>query len=109
MQLEPTANPAIRWDETAHRISVPNDCLPKVFMAAALDFGDTVAGVHTRYKRPIAARLVLSARAVAYNESSVAFRGPVAAKATVLGNGDVVSRGATNININILSRSTAIN
>ena len=49
VQLEPTASPAIRWDEVAHRVSVPNSCLPGVFMAAALDFGDTVAGVHTRY------------------------------------------------------------
>lgn len=81
VQLEPTANPAIRWDETAHRISVPNRCLPRVFMAAALDFGDTVAGVHTRYKRPICARLALAAEAVAYNETSVYYTGPVAAAA----------------------------
>ena len=61
VQLEPTANPAIRWDETAHRISVPNECLPKVFMAAALDFGDTVAGVHTRCVL-VHLRLLTSAR-----------------------------------------------
>eukprot|EP00040_Diaphanoeca_grandis_P022019 m.117790 g.117790 ORF g.117790 m.117790 type:complete len:536 (-) comp28606_c0_seq3:337-1944(-) len=81
VQLEPTANPSIRWDETAHRISVPNECLPNVFMAAALDFGDTVGGVHTRYKKPIAARLTLAARAVAYNENNVDYRGPVASSA----------------------------
>lgn len=88
VQLEPTANPSIRWDETAHRISTPNPCLPKVFMAAALDFGDTVAGVHTRYKRPIAERLALSARAVAYNES-VYYTGPVAAAASTSPDGTV--------------------
>jgi hypothetical protein len=48
-------------------------------MAVALDYGDTVAGVHTRYKRPIAERLALSARGVAYSES-VYFSGPVAAE-----------------------------
>jgi hypothetical protein len=79
VQLEPTANPSVRWDETAHRISTPNTCLPRVFMAVALDYGDTVAGVHTRYKRPIAERLALSARGVAYSES-VYFSGPVAAE-----------------------------
>jgi len=83
VQLEPTANPSIRWDETAHRISTPNACLDNVFMAAALDFGDTVAGVHTRYKRPISARLALAARAVAYNETDVYYTGPIAHLATV--------------------------
>lgn len=90
VQLEPTANPAIRWDETAHRVSVPNPCLPGVFMAAALDFGDTVAGVHTRYKRPIAARLARSAAAVAYQESGVYFTGPVASTATASPDGTSV-------------------
>ena len=28
VQLEPTANPAIRWAEVAQRIDTPNDCLP---------------------------------------------------------------------------------
>lgn len=45
-------------------------------MAVAMDYGDTVGGVHTRYKRPIAARLALAARAVAYGETSLEYAGP---------------------------------
>lgn len=45
-------------------------------MAVAMDFGDTVGGVHTRYKKPIAARLALAARAVAYGETSLEYAGP---------------------------------
>ena len=78
VQLEPTGNPTIRWDEVAHRISTPNVCLQNVFMAAALDYGDTVGGVHTRYKKPIAARLARAARAVAYNQTDVYYRGKCA-------------------------------
>lgn len=93
VQLEPTANPSIRWVETASRISVPNECLPGVFMAAALDFGDTVAGVHTRYKKPIADRAVLAARAIAYGETGLSYSGPVAqvGSATILDDGKHLS------------------
>jgi hypothetical protein len=75
-----------------------------VFMAAALDYGDTIAGVHTRYKRPIAARLARSARAVAYNESGVYYTGPVADVATLATDGKSVtlkfkSVGAGGLNL----------
>jgi sialate O-acetylesterase len=62
-------------------------------MAAALDYGDTVAGVHTRYKKPIAERAVLAARAVAYGESGLSYSGPVAqaGSATIMNGGKYVS------------------
>ncbi|XP_019950841.2 sialate O-acetylesterase [Paralichthys olivaceus] len=71
--------PNIRWHQTADRGVVPNSRMPRVFMAVAMDLPDEFSPyytIHPRYKRDIAYRLSLGARAVAYNETDVHFLGP---------------------------------
>ncbi|XP_034459258.1 sialate O-acetylesterase [Hippoglossus hippoglossus] len=73
------AFPNIRWHQTADVGFVPNPRMPRTFMAVALDLPDEFSPYHTihpRYKRDIAYRLSLGARAVAYNETDVHFLGP---------------------------------
>jgi hypothetical protein len=55
--------------------------LPNVGMASAVDIGDAASpfwpgSVHPRYKQPVAARLALEARRIAYGESGLVTRGP---------------------------------
>ncbi|XP_035678566.1 sialate O-acetylesterase-like isoform X1 [Branchiostoma floridae] len=71
--------PAIRWHQTADYGYVPNPAMPNVFMAVAVDLVDPdspFGSIHPRYKEDVASRLVLGARAVAYNETDVVFQGP---------------------------------
>ena len=55
---------------------VPNDVVPKVFMAVALDLRDDPNGVHPRYKHDVGYRLSRSGLAVAYGQQ-VEFQGPI--------------------------------
>ena len=66
MQLEPSANPAIRWDEVAHRVSVPNSCLPGVFMAAVFLFYHYFDIILTAFFPPHASAKVTVTVAVLY-------------------------------------------
>ncbi|KAI8520060.1 hypothetical protein Bbelb_033170 [Branchiostoma belcheri] len=71
--------PAIRWHQTADYGYVPNPVMPNVFMAVAVDLVDPISpfgSIHPRDKQDVGSRLVLSARAVAYNEANVLFQGP---------------------------------
>lgn len=70
----------IRWAQTADYGYVPNERLKNVFMAVAMDLGDPTSpygSVHPRDKQDVGARLVLSARAVVYNDETVDFQGPL--------------------------------
>ena len=76
----------IRWAQTANMGYVPNDRLKNVFMAVAMDLGDPTSpygSVHPRDKQDVAARLVLSAKAVAYKDAAVDFQGPLALNANI--------------------------
>lgn len=76
----------IRWAQTANVGYVPNDRLRNVFMAVAMDLGDPdspYGSVHPRDKQDVAARLVLSAKAVAYNDEMEDFQGPLAESAEI--------------------------
>ncbi|XP_078688520.1 sialate O-acetylesterase-like isoform X2 [Branchiostoma floridae x Branchiostoma belcheri] len=71
--------PAIRWHQTADYGYVPNPVMPNVFMAVAVDLVDPNSpfdSIHPRDKQDVGSRLVLGARAVAYNEANVIFQGP---------------------------------
>ncbi|KAJ4942114.1 hypothetical protein JOQ06_011982 [Pogonophryne albipinna] len=73
------AYPNIRWHQTADTGFVPNPRMQKTFMAVAMDLPDEKSpygSIHPRDKQDVAFRLSLGARAVAYGEQDVAFRGP---------------------------------
>ena len=78
--------PVIRWAQTANYGYVPNERLQNVFMAVAMDLGDPTSpfgSIHPRDKQDVGARLVLSARAVVYKDSTVYFQGPLAESAKI--------------------------
>ncbi|XP_066541438.1 sialate O-acetylesterase isoform X2 [Hoplias malabaricus] len=71
--------PEIRWHQTADYGFVPNERMKKTFMAVAMDLPDRDSpwgSIHPRDKQEVAFRLVLGARAVAYEEKGVSFQGP---------------------------------
>ncbi|XP_071327684.1 sialate O-acetylesterase [Trachinotus anak] len=71
--------PNIRWHQTADFGFVPNQRMKRTFMAVAVDLPDQTSPygtIHPRDKQDVAYRLTLGARAVAYNEKDVPFRGP---------------------------------
>ncbi|XP_076000886.1 sialate O-acetylesterase [Genypterus blacodes] len=75
--------PNIRWHQTADTGFAPNPRMPKTFMAVAMDLPDETSPfgtIHPRDKQDVAYRLTLGARAVAYNEKGVNFRGPFPAR-----------------------------
>ncbi|CAH1793510.1 unnamed protein product [Owenia fusiformis] len=79
--------PHIRWAQTARIGYVPNDVMPKTFMAVAMDtpdFGHN--GIHPRFKRPVAERLVYGALHVAYGRHNVKHQGPFPTKYLRRGN-----------------------
>ena len=78
--------PKIRWAQTANYGFVPNERLQNVFMAVAMDLGDPdspLGSIHPRDKQDVGARLVLSARAVAYKDDTSYYQGPLADSATL--------------------------
>ncbi|XP_077050657.1 sialate O-acetylesterase isoform X2 [Siphateles boraxobius] len=69
----------IRWHQTADYGFAPNERMKNTFMAVAIDVPDQKSpwgSIHPEYKRDVAYRLVLGARAVAYGEKNVSFQGP---------------------------------
>ncbi|MCJ8733554.1 hypothetical protein PDJAM_G00224870 [Pangasius djambal] len=71
--------PEIRWHQTADYGFAPNERMKKTFMAVAVDLPDESSpwgSIHPRDKQDVAYRLVLGARAVAYEETGVSFQGP---------------------------------
>ncbi|XP_029428930.1 sialate O-acetylesterase isoform X2 [Rhinatrema bivittatum] len=79
--------PRIRWHQTADYGYAPNPKMPNTFMAVAMDLCDEKSpygSIHPRYKREVAYRLSLGARAVAYGEKDVIFQGPYPQKITVV-------------------------
>lgn len=84
--------PWIRWHQTFDIGYVPNDAVPKMFMAVALDLRDdpngfvwffyslfTVASsfsIHPRYKHDVGYRLSRAGLAIAYDKQ-IEFQGPI--------------------------------
>uniref|UniRef100_A0A8C5EK07 Sialate O-acetylesterase-like n=1 Tax=Gouania willdenowi TaxID=441366 RepID=A0A8C5EK07_GOUWI len=71
--------PELRWHQTADFGFVPNARMKKTFMAVAFDLPDEKSPygtIHPRDKQDVALRLLLGARAVAYNQKDVLFQGP---------------------------------
>ncbi|XP_078000939.1 sialate O-acetylesterase-like isoform X2 [Glandiceps talaboti] len=88
-----TGWPTIRWHQTADYGYVPNEKMPNVFMAVAMDLGDpqSPAGAqHPRYKQDVGYRLALAGRAIAYKESSVKYNGPFPTNITVWSLGSTI-------------------
>ena len=82
---------AIRWAQTASYGSVPNDAMPNVFMATAVDIGESrtpAGGPHVRDKEDVGRRLAL-----AYRDNFIRGDGPfytpgaIAASASALAAG----------------------
>jgi len=79
---ESTTNgfPVIRWHQTADVGVVPNDLMPDVFMATALDTFDAAdgypGGIHPRYKQIVAQRLAIAGLNVAYGMEEYPTSGP---------------------------------
>ncbi|CAF1273861.1 unnamed protein product [Adineta steineri] len=68
--------PMLRWQQTFNVGYVPNDVVPKVFMAVALDLRDDPNNIHPRTKLDVGYRLSRSGLAVAYGQK-VEFQGPI--------------------------------
>merc|ERR1712226_125221 len=71
--------PEVRWAQSGFEGNTPTERLPNVFMSVAIDlpdFNSPHGSIHPRYKRQIAERLVLGARAITYGED-ITFQGPM--------------------------------
>jgi len=68
--------PMLRWQQTFNVGYVPNNVVPKVFMAVACDLRDDPNGIHPRTKHDVGYRLSRSGLAVAYNQQ-IEFQGPI--------------------------------
>ena len=73
--------PWIRWHQTFDVGYVPNDVVPRIFMAVTCDLRDDPNGVHPRYKHDVGYRLSRSGLAIAY-EQDVEFQGPIVQNVT---------------------------
>ncbi|UJR37757.1 hypothetical protein I4U23_030450 [Adineta vaga] len=69
--------PWIRWHQTFDVGYVPNNVVPNVFMAVALDLRDDEGGVHPRDKLDVGYRLSRSGLAVAYGYKNITYQGPI--------------------------------
>ncbi|XP_006811394.1 sialate O-acetylesterase-like [Saccoglossus kowalevskii] len=97
--------PALRWHQTADYGYVPNEKMPNVFMAVAMDLGDPKSPwgiVHSRYKQDVGYRLALAGKAIAYNEKYVNYSGPFPNGITIRSLDDVaiVTYDSKHIQVN---------
>jgi sialate O-acetylesterase len=82
----------VRWGQSANVGYVPNPAMPNTFQAVAVDLGDPgspFGDIHPRYKQQMAARLALSADAVAYANPKTplaATTGPIPTAAAAAGS-----------------------
>jgi sialate O-acetylesterase len=90
--------PMLRWQQTFNVGYVPNNVVPKVFMAVALDLRDDPNGIHPRTKEDVGYRLSRSGLSVAYGQQ-VEFQGPIVQNV-------VYSSGASTVNITYTSVSS---
>ncbi|CAG5123856.1 unnamed protein product, partial [Candidula unifasciata] len=89
--------PDIRWHQTADQGYVPNNDMPNVFMAVAMDlpnFNSTYGPIHPQYKKEVADRLALGGLSVAYGRNLV-YQGPFPVRQEVTSSGVVISYGNT--------------
>ena len=98
--------PWVRWHQTFDVGYVPNNVVPKVFMAVAYDLRDDPNGsvelfdlvlsmicscrVHPRYKHDVGYRLSRSGLAVAYGQQ-VEFQGPIVQNVAYSTGGETVN------------------
>ncbi|CAF2590172.1 unnamed protein product [Rotaria sp. Silwood2] len=87
--------PIIRWHQTFDVGYVPNNVVPKVFMAVALDLRDDPNNIHPRTKHDVGYRLSRSGLAVAYNQQ-VEYQGPIVSSVSY-------SSGSKTVNITYTS------
>ncbi|CAF4249820.1 unnamed protein product, partial [Adineta steineri] len=74
--------PWIRWYQTFGVGYVPNDVVPNVFMAVAMDLRDDLANIHPRTKHDVGYRLAQAGLAVAYGQQ-VEYLGPIVSTVTL--------------------------
>ncbi|CAH1801235.1 unnamed protein product [Owenia fusiformis] len=88
-QLVQTGFPDVRWSQTANIGYVPNNNMPRTFMAVAIDtpdYNSPWGSIHPRYKRPLAERLLYGGLNVAYGDASVRHQGPFPTNFTLDGS-----------------------
>ncbi|CAF3836208.1 unnamed protein product [Adineta steineri] len=83
--------PIIRWHQTFDVGYVPNNVVPKVFMAVALDLRDDPNNIHPRTKHDVGYRLSRAGLAIAYNQP-VEYQGPIVSNV-------VYASGSRTVNI----------
>ena len=91
----------VRWGQTANYGYVPNDKMPRTFMATAVDLGAYEGGcghdtfpslcIHPGWKAEVGRRLALGAMDVAYGDSASYSSGPILAYAHIKGGTDGIS------------------
>lgn len=83
----------VRWGQSGNYGFVPNAAMPHTFMATAIDFGDPSSpfgDIHPRYKQEVAQRLTTAAKDVIYGQKGLYWQGPIADKAIVDGNNNLI-------------------
>ena len=85
----------VRWGQTADKGFVPNERLPNVFMATAVDLGAFMGGcghdtfpslcIHPGFKQEVGRRLSLGAADLVLNDKSVYWTGPIFESAQTTG------------------------
>ncbi|CAF1191158.1 unnamed protein product [Adineta ricciae] len=88
--------PMLRWQQTFNVGYVPNNVVPKVFMAVALDLRDDPNGIHPRTKHDVGYRLSRAGLAVAYGQS-VEFQGPIVQSVAYTSGGQTVNIAYTAV------------
>jgi len=79
----------LRWQQTFNVGYVPNDVVPKVFMAVSLDLRDDPNGIHPRTKPDVGYRLSRAGLSVAYGQQ-VEFQGPIVQNVAYTSGGSTV-------------------
>ncbi|CAF1432967.1 unnamed protein product [Adineta ricciae] len=88
--------PWIRWYQTFGIGYVPNNVVPNVFMAAAMDLRDDPGGIHPRTKTDVAYRLSRAGLAVAYGQQ-VEYQGPIVSNVVVSSASSTIEVSYTNV------------
>jgi sialate O-acetylesterase len=83
--------PSLRWHQTFDVGYVPNNVVPNVFMAVALDLRDDMGGVHPRNKLDVGYRLSRAGLAVAYGYNNISYQGPIIADISIASDSSKVN------------------
>jgi len=89
--------PWLRWHQTFDVGYVPNNVVPNVFMAVALDLRDDQNRIHPRDKLDVGYRLSRSGLAVAYGFNNITYQGPIIADISIASDNSKVNVTYSNV------------